>query len=369
MGKSSAPAPPDYSGIAKEQSALDREAMRESTYVNRPDQYTPFGSVTFTPGAKRDPVTGKIHTTFRQDTQLRPDLTHSLSSQLRLGSQRAGLAEGIMGRVLDPTTGYGSPMDYSRFRSVTEVGDPNAVRGRAEDAMYDRATSRLDPRFDEAEEKLMVRLRNQGLRAGDQAYDSEIANFERGRNDAYERAHLGSVAEGRQESSQLFRQMQQQQAQSASLRNQQIAEEMQRRGMPLQEINALLAGQGIQPGTVAPPGFGAEGSTGGPNLMGAAQNTYRAQQDAFNARQAQRQGMMSGVTGLAGAAATYFSDPSLKSNVKWVGTWGATPYPAYTYTYKGSNKVRVGVMANEVNQDAVIPTEFGVDSVDYARIA
>jgi len=59
--------------------------------------------------------------------------------------------------------------------------------------------------------------------------------------------------------------------QQSQLRQQAIAEEAQRRGMPLNELNALLTGQ--QVGMPQMPGFNAAGVAAPSNMLGAAQAT------------------------------------------------------------------------------------------------
>jgi hypothetical protein len=89
-----------------------------------------------------------------------------------------------------------------------------------------------------------------------------------------------------------------------ALRQQQIAEQMQQRTMPLNELNALLSG--TQVGQLETPDFAKSQSAGGTDYSGAADNTYNAQMDSYNAAQASKQGMMSGLGGLASAGIMAF---------------------------------------------------------------
>jgi hypothetical protein len=81
-------------------------------------------------------------------------------------------------------------------------------RSRAEDAAYQKATSRLDPRMERERATLERQLTNRGLRAGDSAFDSAMGNFGNRSNDAYEQARLGSVSQGRMEDQQSYGQAQ-----------------------------------------------------------------------------------------------------------------------------------------------------------------
>ena len=130
---------------------------------------------------------------------------------------------------------FGDPigMDY----------DPNTLRQAAEDASYQRATNRLDPRFEAEGNKMEIDLRNKGLRPGDQAYDSAMSTYGNTKNDAYEQARLGATGEGRAEAGQLWGQSVEGNQLANTLRNQQIQEYLDKRGFSLGEQNKLNQGQ------------------------------------------------------------------------------------------------------------------------------
>lgn len=301
MGKKSGPdtpAAPDYEGLARQQADINQQNLLSQTYANRPNQVTPWGSMTWTPGKVRDPVTGEQMTSWTQEQSLPGWQENLLRRQKQMAGGRSNLAEKIRRKSLGKSM-YRLP-DYSQFREVGDTESIPGLRERAEDAVYGRMTSRLDPRFEEGEESLMARLRNQGLRPGDEAYDREVANFERGRTDAYQAAMMDAVGAGRAEAGQLFGQGQQRQAQNAMLRQQEIAEALRARQQPLVDIEMLLGGQGVQRPSM--PGFQGTGMAQTPNLLGAAGQGYQGDVAAYNAAQANRQSGMSGLFGLASAA-------------------------------------------------------------------
>jgi hypothetical protein len=84
------------------------------------------------------------------------------------------------------------------------------------------------------------------------------------------------------------------------LRQQAIAEEAQRRGMSLNEMNALLSGQQVSMPTM--PSFMGASRAETPNILGATQMGYDAQLGAYNAQQAQGANMMGGLFSLGSAA-------------------------------------------------------------------
>jgi hypothetical protein len=131
------------------------------------------------------------------------------------------------------------------------------------------------------------------------------------------------------------------------LRQQAIAEQAQRRGMSLNEMNALLSGQQVSMPQM--PSFVAAQQSQTPNILGATQSQYDAQLGAYNAQQAGMNSLL-GAGAQLGSAAFMFSDRRLKSNIKRVGTH-AIGVGIYDYTMMGMSQR--GVIAQEV--EAVRP--------------
>ena len=280
MSKPEAPPPPDYRGAAEETARSSAEQVARQTFANRPTQTGPWGTVQWTPGTTVDPATGTQVTSWEQETTLRPELERALESEVGLQEYRSDLARDLMQRI---GTGYEEDVDFDQFGTIGEM------RQEAEDAAYQRQASRLDPRFEQEQEALEVRLRNQGLVPGTEAYDRAMESFGRTREDAYAQARAQATAEGRSET-QL----------SAQLRQQEIAEYLQERGVPLNEINAIIYGQQVQQPQL--PGFQQAGRAQPVDYTGAARSGYQAQLDQFNVEQAGQQGLMSGGFGLGGIA-------------------------------------------------------------------
>ena len=69
---------------------------------------------------------------------------------------------------------------------------------RAEAALHEKAVSRLDPQYAEREEALEIKLRNQGLVPGDEAYDREMRKFAHERTDAYNQVLYSALEVGQQ---------------------------------------------------------------------------------------------------------------------------------------------------------------------------
>ena len=143
--------------------------------------------------------------------------------------------------------------------------------------------------------------------------------------------------------------MQQSQYQN-QLRQAALAEEMQRRGMSLNEMNALLTGQ--QVGMQQMPNFNAAAASQATQYLPAAQAQYQSSLDAFNAQNQNANSFTSGLFGLGGslgsAAMFSFSDSRLKKIIKRVGEIKGVPL--YLFKYLGSETEHIGPIAQEVQK-------------------
>eukprot|EP00919_Chromeraceae_sp_WS-2016_P030014 GHVR01071275.1.p1 GENE.GHVR01071275.1~~GHVR01071275.1.p1 ORF type:complete len:289 (+),score=32.19 GHVR01071275.1:714-1580(+) len=285
MGKKSTPPPPDYAAAAKETAAGDLANINAQTEANRPNQVTPWGTSQWTNDG------GK----WTQNVELNPEDQRALDAQRGVSTGRSELAGSMRGRSAGE---FGQPMDWDQFGEYTgSIGDGAASRQRAEDASYGAATSRLDPRYEQKRQQSEAGLRAQGLRPGDEAYDTAMSNLGREETDAYNQAMYSSIltggAEGqRDQNMDLTSGTFSNQARSAN-----VSEEMQKRGFSLNEINAILSGQQIAMPNM--PGFNAAGVSKGPDMLNAANMGYQADLDGYSARNA---GVNSLLGGLGNAA-------------------------------------------------------------------
>jgi hypothetical protein len=242
MGKKSTPTPPDYEAAAERTSAGNIELVDAQTQDNRPNQYTPWGSSEWSEDDQGN---------WTQNIRLSDQQQQALDDQMGIQAGRSDLAGGMFDRVRDE---YGGMMDWSQFGDyAANLQGGDEARQEAIDNSYNQATSRLDPRWEQTTEQKEASLRNQGLRPGDEAYDDAMANMDRSRNDAYNQAMFSAIGIGGTEG----QRNQQMDLQANNYQNQvrqaRVAEEMQRRGFTLNEINAILSGQQI--GMPSMPGF------------------------------------------------------------------------------------------------------------------
>jgi hypothetical protein len=243
-----------------------------------------------------------------------------------------------------------------------------------QDAVYNQATSRLDPRFKQAQDDIAARLAAQGISENSDAYRREQDNFGRTKNDAYNQAVFNAITAGGDEQSRLFKlalagrqqgqdeandtgefantAQQQGYAQSADqaerdLRQEQFNRDLQLRtqGMDLTKqnqqfnqgvTNANLANTGRQQeiqeqsydrnialndiaallgtgGGVSVPQFGNVSQVGvaPPDYQGLVTSNYNQQMAAYNAAQAAR---AQGIGGILGGAASLGSAAILASD-------------------------------------------------------
>jgi hypothetical protein len=310
MGKKSTPKSPDYAGAAKEQAQSSREVTEQQSWGNRPDQVTPFGSTTWGNQMEWDPSTQQYLNKWTQNTEVNPRLQPALDSQFDVQNTRGTLGADVAKRMASGE--LSKDMDWDAIQpgmgarvGARDYGDSGTLRNRMEDNLYGRATSRLDPQWQSRGDDLRAQLYSMGAKEGDPAYDRAMQEFGRDRNDAYQQAQYGATAGGASEQANeigmggaIQGQQQQASAYDTQLRQQAIAEELQKRGTNLNEMNAIISGQ--QVGVPQMPTFNTNAASQGVQSLQAAQMQGQADLDRFNAKQQAVQGMMSGVGSIAG---------------------------------------------------------------------
>lgn len=410
-GKSSAPAAPDYLGAATAQAAASEKATTAQNFANRPTINTPWGTQSWGTDSTIDPATGQKVTSWTQNTSLAPDLQSALDSQIGLQNDRSQLAGGFMNRVENeyskpfdyaglpqmaqvnaPASLQTSTNDYTPGLATSfNFGSPlPQFDSSYRDTVANQLMQKMQPAHDYQQRQLETKLSNMGFRPGTEGYDRELNNM--AQRQAAERYNaldtagseaqrlynmqMGTAQQGYQQNlgaaqfqnqalgqanaldlanmgaqnnamSQQFGLNQQYANAQNQLRQQAIAEEMQRRGMSLNEMNALLSGQQVNMPSM--PSFNTAQRSETPNILGATQMGYDAQLGAANAQNAAF-GNLLGAGAQLGSAAFMFSDRRLKSNIKRVGTH-AIGVGIYDYTMMGMPQR--GVIAQEV--EAVRP--------------
>ena len=345
MGKASAPPAPDYEAAARATAQGNLAAAQQATQANRPNQYTPWGSSTWSNdrqfdqagydqamqqynqamqasqqpqasgggywapsgtdgGADAWVANGSVGTlansqmptapnrdqfysgdNWSQTTTLSPQMQALFDQGMQLEQGLFGTQNAALGRV-NETLGQG--FDTSSLPAMGSVYDPNLATNNAQELLM----RRLAPEMDRNSEALRAQLANQGITQGSQAYANAMDQMNRQRNDLSTQAALQGIGLGMQQQGMMF-------DQSGRLRNNALAEQAYLRSLPMNEFNALRTG--TQVGMPQFPGFSQQATTGGPDLLGAAQGTYNAQLGAANAQNAASSNMMGGLFGIGGS--------------------------------------------------------------------
>lgn len=367
MGKStpSAPAAPDPVATADAQSAANTKAAIAQANLNRIDQVTPQGSITY----------GQIGTNpdgtprYQQTQTYSPEQQKLYEQQNAIAQSLGGLAQGNIGRVNDAQS---KPFTFDGMTPLkTGVnGDYSGAVKAAQDAAYGQATARLDPQWQQSESDTRARLANSGITENSDAYRREMDNMGRAKSDAYSSARDQAFQQGMSAQNQGFNQEAANVTMNNQGRQQQIDEASYLRNMPLNDIAALLGtGGGVQG-----PNFNPVSQVGvaAPDYQGAVYANYNAQNQQYQAAmQARSQGLGS-IFGLAGSlgSAAIMSDRNLKHNIRRIGTL-ANGLATYVFSYIGSTARQFGVMAQDVlriNPRAVVVADNGYMAVDYSKV-
>ena len=270
MGSKSSPPPPDYKGAAEQTSASNREALAQQTWANRPTINTPWGQQSWEASAKVDPSTGLPVTDWTQNITLTPEEQAALDSQQRISAGRSDAAEGLLGQA---TGAFQKEFDWAGAPKAgsMEGFDPNTARDRAENALWQRQLSKIEPGLTQSEDARRARLANMGiaLEGGSEAFNRAQTGMDAARQKAYQDAAWQSVIGGGQEATRELGMYQGAMDAQNTARNQFLTEEAQRRNMPLNELNALLHGQQVKDPSFKGPESKA-GNAGGVDYLGAA---------------------------------------------------------------------------------------------------
>lgn len=231
----SAPPAPDPYATADAQGKANEQAARTSTTLSRYDQVSPYGTTRWT----QDPANqDKWTSTFTLDPQVQAMLgQYQSAAQTPLQSVSAdslpsvasgdvyrerarsnftsdnngltgamALRDGAFGNAQTANSNIGdllrNRLNYDDAPAMPTADE--STRRAVEDAYYQRQTSRLDPQYKEAEEALRVRLANEGLTPGSEAYNRELDQFGRTRNDAYSTARNDATTNSTTELGKLF---------------------------------------------------------------------------------------------------------------------------------------------------------------------
>lgn len=243
-GNKSSASTPDYAAAAN-----------ADTQANRVNQYTPYGSSTWSQNGNN----------WTNTQTLSPEQQGLLNQQTAIKGTLGNTAN-VLAQNLGSTLGSALPSSY----------DPN----QATNSATENIMSRVNPMLDRQNTQLQAQLANQGVTAGSEAYKNAQTDFGQQRNDAYQQAALQGINLGQSQQQQSYNQ------------------QMTNRNQPLNELNALQNGS-----QVTNPTFSSTPTAS--SQVNAAQNTYNANQNSVNASNANNANLSNGLFGLGATMYNY----------------------------------------------------------------
>jgi hypothetical protein len=289
MGKQqpAAPTMPNYAEAAKAQGVANVETARVQAQLGNPNVYSPYGNQTVTYQGDTPTIT----------QTLTPQAQETLSAQQKVQTDLANLgSQGVETAkdVLNKPFAFGGPSVQTSLDTSGIAKMPVNAGTTGQEAIM----SRLEPSLAKNRVSTETQLINQGLRPGSEAYDNAIKLLGQQENDARTQAALTGINLDTSANAQQYNQALQSGQFGNTAQQQALAQAIQYRQMPLNEITALMSGSQIQNPTFSP--------YQGVNIQPApianataqegqfAQNTYNQQMASANAQTA-------GLYGLGGA--------------------------------------------------------------------
>lgn len=427
MGKSSPkpPAAPDPTQVASAQTQQNKDTAIANAALNRIDQYTPWGSQTYS----QNGVDSNGIPKYSQSINLSPEQQMLLNSNNTINQGLADIGvnaiNGVSKSVLENFNYNSAPKQvlgasYGNIQNDVDLSKIPELIGGADltkdlqtqrDALYNQQSAFLDPQWKQDQSDLENKLLAQGITQNSDAWNRATGDFGRNKEFAYNNARNSAITGGGAEQSRLFgiglasnqnaygqalnnaqfhNQAQQQgfgqSLANANLQNQgraqSINEQNYLRQQPLNDLNALRSGSQV----TAPQFSGVPQSlVGNTDLTSLYNNQYQGQLANYNAQQAGNNSLTGGLFGLgsallgagkgsAGASlisglGSLFSDRRLKANIKRVGTHDLG-IGLYTWDYAWGAP-GYGVMADEVEKvrpGAVSTHASGYKMVNYGAL-
>lgn len=331
MGKPKAPAPTPPKETSAAATGTNVSTAIANAYLGNINEYGPDGVTRIERRGSEsvyDPYTGNTYEipTFDRYTELSPE-----QQAIKAQQDGASLNLATLGNQLSGTLGNQLTDNFRLGNEATE--------GR----LMELGRSRLDPILEQRREAEATRLANQGIMVGSTAYDRAMANVNNAENDAYNQLLL----------------------QGRGLANQELLTEDNQR---INQISALLNG-----GQVSQPNFMGANMPTIPTTDNASiiANYDNQKLQAWQAQQAQTQGILGGLFGLGAAGIYKYSDERLKKDKEKVGE--VNGLGLYEYRMKGEPDdapKQLGLMAQEVEKkrpSAVKKDKSGYRKVNYSK--
>jgi hypothetical protein len=290
MGKKvAAPPTPDYRGAAIEQGAANLESARATAKLSNPNIYTPYGTSLVSYEGDVPTVRQTLTPTAQKSLEAQQNVDLSLSN---LAQKGAGIASG----VLDKPFSFGGP-DVQTSLDLSNVAKMPVNAGMTG---QEAIMQRLEPSLARQRTSTETQLINQGLRPGSEAYNNAINLLGEQETDARTQAVLQGLNLDIGANTQGYNQALQSGQFGNIAQQQALAQAIQKRQMPLNEINALTSSAQIEN-----PQFQsyAGANVAATPVFAGAQAQGAFEQNKYNQQVAQSNAMTQGLFSLAGAGA------------------------------------------------------------------
>ena len=263
-----APAAPDYTGAAVAQGAANKETAIAQARLNNPNVYSPYGNQTVTWGAPD--ATGVSQPTINQT--LTPEAQRALTAQQNLQANLATLGGQSYNTAFNVMS---KPFDYrGQVQTSLDTSGVAKMPVNAGTTGQEAIMSRLEPSLAKNRVSTETQLINQGLRPGSEAYDNAIKLLGQQENDQRTQAVLQGIGLDTSANAQGYNQALQSGQFGNTAQQQNLAQAITQRQLPLNEVNALMSGSQIQNPTF--------GSYQGSNITPAPIANATAQTGAYN---------------------------------------------------------------------------------------
>jgi hypothetical protein len=207
---------------------MNKETAIANANLNRINQYTPQGAITFQQIGTNPDGTPQYQSNqtyspeqqqlYQGQTAVSNALTDTAGKALTdvnaayaqpyNTSNIPGIQYGAQGGPIQSSYAPGgniqSNLDFSNLSSLPGINDFSGDAQKARDTAYAAATSRLDPQYDQEQRQLAASLAGKGVSENSVAYRNAMDQFARQKTDAYNQANYGSYAAGGAEQSRLF---------------------------------------------------------------------------------------------------------------------------------------------------------------------
>lgn len=334
MGSKSSPPPAaNYPQLAQQQDTANRAAALATARMSNPNIVNPLGSqtVSYTSGTDFDeaaynaamrqyeqdyrnyqtarlphlavapvlPTKEQFTTTIQTPTvtqTLTPDAQAALESQQRVQRALSGLGEQGIEIAREK---LGMPFQYTGPEIQTSLGDVGQMPVSPGMTTQQAIMARLQPQLQQQRSELNTQLINQGLRPGTEAYNTAMQQQSQRENDLLSQAALQGVGTDISAQNQRFNQALQAGQFGNVAAQQRLQQQLGLYNQPLNQITALMSGGQIQ----MPQFQGYQGANvSAAPIFQAGQAQAQDAMARYNAEQASRNALTSGLFGLGSAA-------------------------------------------------------------------